>query len=190
LTKMNRYWNKFMDTIRYKQIVIVANAPFLHFIDKHITNLSQVWIECLGVNFRKKIVICKPLILQPSQYKLYYHKFIDDDGDEIGLSYFKKPSEELCKAYDELKDNSNINLYEELAMRMMLEKKKQLKEIGRKALAPREQEAYNHWLNQVPAKEAYKKMGLINVNTYYTYLQNAKKKVNEGKIRVFSKKTT
>jgi hypothetical protein len=188
LTKMNRFWNKFMDTIRYKQVVIVFNAPFLHFIDKHMINLCQMWIECLGVNFRKKICVCKPLILQPSQYKLYYHKFIDEDGDEIGMSFFKKPSEELTKTYDELKDNSNMDLYEELAARMMLEKKKQLKELGQKALAPREQEAWDLKLEGVPAKEAYKKMGLSHVNIYYEYIQNAKKKLNLRKKRNFPRK--
>lgn len=187
LTKMNRFWNKFMDTIRYKQIVIVCNAPFLHFIDKHMINLCQIWIEALGVNFRKKICICKPLILQPSQYKLYYHKFIDDDGDEVGLSYFNKASKELLTAYDGLKDQSNMDLYEELALRMMAEKKKQLKDIGRKVLSPREQEAYDLKLNLVKPKEAFKIMGLSHVNIYYKYLKNAENKLNDRKIRVFSR---
>lgn len=181
LTKINRLWNKFMDTCRIKQIVIVGNTPYLNFIDKHIISLSQVWIETLGVNFRKKVCVCKPLILQPSQRKVYYHRFVDDKGDEIQLCFFKKPSKELCKTYDNLKEKSVHELYDEIAQRMLLEKKKQLKELGKKALAPREQEAYNYYLNKIPAKEAYKKMGLKSVNTYYNYLNNAKKKVEEGK---------
>lgn len=182
LTRMNRYWNKFMDTCRIKQAIIVGNTPFLNFIDKHIISLSQIWIETLGVNFKKKIIVCKPLIIQPSQRKIYFHKFVDDDGDEIGLCYFKKPNDELTIIYDKLKERSNLDLYDELAQRMLLEKKKQLKELGKKTLAPREQEAYNHWLNKTPPKEAYKKMGLKYVRIYYRYVADAKKKLITNKI--------
>jgi hypothetical protein len=189
LTRVNRLWNKFMDTIRYKQIVLISNAPFLSFIDKHLINLCQIWILCLGINFRKNICVCKPLILQPSQLKMYYHKFVNVNGDAIDLSYFKKPSDELTKAYDEIKDRSNLDLYDELATRMMLERKKQLKEIGRKVLAPREQEAYNYWLNKTPPKEAAEKMGLNNVITFYKYLKNARNKLVVSKNKHFAKET-
>jgi len=190
LTRLNRLWNKFMDTCRIKQAVIVGNAPYLNFIDKHIISLSQIWLEALGVNFRKKFCVCKPLILQPSQKKVYFHKFIDDKGDPIDLCYFKIPSKELIKCYDKLKEESVHQLYDEIAQRMFIERKKQLKEIGNKTLAPREQEAYNYYLEKVPAKEAYVKMGLKLIQTYYLYLRNAKKKIIDNKYSQIPKKTT
>ncbi len=187
LTKTNKLWNKFLDTCRIKQAVIIANAPHLSFIDKHYQMLAQIWIECLGVNFRKKIVIAKPLRLQTSQHsnKIYKHKFVGADGFALDLCFFSKPSKEFCKAYDELKMRNVNNMYDEIAQKMLIEKKKQLKELGKKILAPREKEAHDYYLKGVPAKEAYLKMGLSHVKTYYTYLNNAKKKVidnNNGKI--------
>lgn len=187
LTRMNRLWNKFLDTCRIKQALIIGNAPFLNFVDKHVLALSQVWIEALGVNFSKKICVCKPLILQPSQKKVYFHKFIDEEGDEISLCYFRIPNEELIKSYDKLKLRSVHDLYDELAERMFQEKKKQLKGLGKKVLSPREQEAYDYYLNKVPSKEAYKKMDLTHVQSYNLYLRNAKKKLNISKYKEIPK---
>lgn len=131
LTRTNRLWNKFMDTCRIKQAVIVGNAPFLNFVDKHVIALSQLWIESLGVNFRKKICVCKPLILQPSQKKVYFHKLVGDEGEEINLCFFKKPTDNIVKEYDAKKERSVDNLYDEITHRMAFEKKKKDKELGR-----------------------------------------------------------
>lgn len=182
LTKLNRLWNKFMDTCRIKQAVIIGNSPFLNFIDKHIISLSQMWIEALGVNFRKKICVCKPLILQPSQKKVYFHRLIDDDGNEINMCFFRMPDKELIKRYDELKDRSVAELYDEIAQRMTYERKRQLKEIGRVTLAWQEEQDYNDRLKGLTVKEIAKKRK-VSVSTVAKNIARAKKKMNMMQIK-------
>jgi len=129
LTTQNKLFNKFVDICREKQAIIVGNCPHISFIDKHILMLSNVWVDCLGVDFRKEIVISKPLWLQTSPYKnkIYYHKFINEEGYEIDIVKFRKPSEEFIKFYLDFKRSNNDNLYDEIENKM---KKDRIKKSG------------------------------------------------------------
>jgi len=178
LTLQNKLWNKFVDTCRIKQVVIIGNCPHISFIDKHFQMMCQVWVDCLGVNFRKKIVVAKPFWLQTSPHKNepYKHKFIDDDGYGIDICYFRKPSKKLTKDYDKLKINSVNKLYQELAQRIIANKEKKDKELKKNALSPRERQIVA--LNQkgLSAKEIQKELGFPEVNVIYRYLTRAEKK--------------
>ncbi|GAG61578.1 unnamed protein product, partial [marine sediment metagenome] len=60
--------------------------------------------------------------------------------------------------------------------------KKRLKLIGKKELAPKEQQAYNLFLDGVKSKEACKKMGYRSVNGYLNVLKRAKDKIKLNKL--------
>ena len=183
LTRTNKLFNKFMDTCRIKQAIIIMNAPFLSFIDKHIILLCQVWMENLGVNFRKNIGIAKTFILQSSQYKKepYKHKFIDDEGEEVALVYFRKPENGLAEGYDKFKDESGEKLYDDLTQKLAKERIKQLKLAGDKVLSRRENEAWQLKLQGYSNKEGAEKMGLKEGKTFRKYVNNAKEKINFNK---------
>lgn len=133
LSKQNKLFNKFMDIVRIKQAIIIGNLPFLSFVDKHMIILSQIWIETLGINFRQKVCVCKPLILQPASFKAdpYKHKFLDDDNEPINFILFKKPSEELCKFYDNFKLKAVDEVIDEMVAGMEADKKKKDKAMNK-----------------------------------------------------------
>ena len=178
LTKENRLWNAFLDTIRIKQLVIVGNCPHLSFVDKHFVLLSQMWIEVIGVNFRKKITLGKPMEIQMSQHKTdpYTHKFVNDDGDAIDVCYMRKPSPYILEHYDKLKTDNTNQLYQDIADKMVALKNKRRKELGQPVLAPREQQAVDLKKQGLTAKEIAMEMKLVNTNSVYKYLINAQKK--------------
>lgn len=189
LTKVNRLWNNFLDTCRIKQAVIVGNTPHMTFVDRHIRMLGDIWINTLGVNFKKKIVVCKAFWIQtsPHQPKPYIHKFVGDDGYPLDLCYFKMPNEELVIAYDKRKDKNVNELYDEIAQGMLAERRTQLKEIGRKVLKGRAGEAYELYLKGFTSKECAEKMGLKNANNYTSYLRYAKNKLKQPEYAHFAK---
>ncbi len=178
LTKTNKLFNKFMDTARIKQALIILNAPHYSYIDKHIISLCNIWLESLGVDFKKEIGFLKGLKIQTSQYKVepYRHKFINEEGWAIDYFTLRKPSERLCVAYDKLKNKSVNDLYEELALEMRIERKKKLKALGKKELAPREKEAYDYRLEGMKLKDIAVEMG-ISIQAVGNYLKNAKEKI-------------
>lgn len=182
LTRQNKLWNKFIDIIRIKQAIIVGNAPFLSFVDKHIIALSQVWLDILGVNFRKKVTVCKAKILQQPSFKHepYQHSFVDSEGDPVGLIVFRKPSEELYKFYDTLKIKSVDDTCDELVEKMMIDRRKQLKEMGRVVLAWQEEQDYNARLNGLTTREIAEKRG-VSVDTVGQNIRNARIKLNISK---------
>ena len=189
LTRQNKIWNAFLDTCRIKQAVICMNVPHKSFVDKHIIMLTHLWIDMLGVNFRKNIAIGKPLILQttPHSNKIYKHRLIDKNGDEVDFVFFRKPSKELCEAYDKLKQKNVDELYTDIATRMRNERVRQLKELGKKTLTDRQQEAWDLNLKGLSAEEGANKLG-ISESGYYKLLESAKKTIKSNKKPIFSKK--
>ncbi len=181
LTTQNKLWNKFVDTCRIKQVVIIGNCPHISFIDKHFQMMCQGWVDCLGVNFKKQIVVAKPLWLQVSPHKSepYKHKFINDEGWEIDVCYFKKPNKKLLEKYDKLKLDSVHKLYGEIAQKMVADKMIKDKELRKNVLSPREREVVDLHKQGLSAKEIQKEMGFQSVQVVYKYLSNAEKKGSE-----------
>lgn len=191
LTRMNKLWNKFLDTCRIKQVILLMNCPHINFIDKHILSLTNLWIEFLGVNYKKGYSIAKPLWLQTSQYRQlpYKHKFVSEDGFPIDFIKLNKPSKSFCEAYDMIKDASVNELYEDISRRMALHRQYELKEMGKKLLSKKEQEAWDLSLEGYSMEDAAVKMGLKHARTYWAYLNRAKDKIkfNELKDKSFEK---
>ncbi len=190
LTIINRLFNKFLDTCRIKQALIIGNAPHISFIDKHITQMTQAWVNFLGVDFTKKISVARPLWMQTSPHKAepYKHRFVSDEGWSIDYCYFKMPSKELIIKSDILKDRSNDELYDELAVRLTTTRLKQMKELGSKVMPKREMEAYELFLNGVGSDEAADIMGLKDSNNYNRCLSRAKNKLKDPKVSIILRK--
>jgi len=153
LTKQNKLWNKFLDTVRIKQAFIVGNLPHISFLDKHFIMMCNTWINCTGVDFQRNIVIARPLWLQTSPHKNepYKHKFLDKEGEEINFCYFKKLQNiDVQRYYDDLKINSITELHKELVEGLLkdLEKKSGLKggfDFPRKPLTELQEKILKCW---------------------------------------------
>jgi len=185
LTVQNKMWNKFLDTVRIKQAVIVGNLPHISFLDKHFIMMCNVWVNCMSVDFKRNVVNARPLWLQTSPHRSepYKHKFINSNGDEIDYCYFKKPqSAELLKGYDDLKDRYVQELYNEIGLKLLQDRITKIKEVGQKILSKREMEAYILKLELYTPTEAATKMG-IDRDTYYKYVRTAQEKIKTPEYR-------
>lgn len=195
LTTSNKLWNKFLDTCRIKQAVIVGNCPHISFIDKHFQMMCNAWVDCLGVDFDRGVVMAKPLWLQTSPHKSepYKHKFIGEEGFPIDICYFKKPSDEYLKQYDAVKLEGVNEMYDEIALKMSTDRISRLDKLGRKLLSPRQLEAYKLWLSGCSNEDATKEMGLNSEKVFRKYLETAKNKLKDPKyahlLREFDKMT-
>jgi len=183
-TTQNKLWNKFLDTCRIKQIVIVMNCPHLSFADKHIRMSLDSWVDCKGVDFKKKVVMGRPLWLQTSPHKPepYKHKFETEDGASIGQVYFRKPSKYILEVYDKGKSEFTEELYDEIYLKMSADRKKKLKEIGAKFLTTKELETYNLYLSGYTTKEGAEKRGVVP-RVFRLQLKSAKEKLKTPEYR-------
>jgi len=180
LSYINKQFNKFLDICRIKQAVIIGNTPHLSFVDKHFVMMCQLWLESLGVNFRKKVSVVKPLMIQTSQHRSepYKHKLVDEEGDEIDFVHLSKPSQELSDTYDKMKSKGVDDMIEELVLKIH---ERKAKEGKKKLLAPREREAVELRERGLSAEEIVKKMGLSAPAIFYKYYNNAIRKGYEPK---------
>jgi len=194
LTNINKLWNKFLDMCRIKQAIIIANAPHKSFIDSHFGMMTQVWVNCLKVDFKKEICIARPLWLQTSPHKNepYKHKFLNKEGFELDFCYFRKPSKELLESYDSQKTKSFEDLAQEIVLRMQKNRLEKYKELGQKRIPKREAEAYELHLKGEPPSIACKIMR-IALGTYENTLVRAKKRMKmieyEGNARELKEST-
>ena len=189
LTTSNKEFNKFLDIIRIKQIVMVGNAPHISFIDKHIFMMAQAWVNCEVVNFKQKVVVAHPLHLETSPYKNepYKHLYLDEDDDPIATCHFNLPDKKFIKAYNKLKDTSNEAILNESILKLQHTRIKQLKEYGQKVFPPRILQAYTYHLQGYSDEEGAKKMKLKNEKAFRTYRYEAKKLKKQPEYQQFSK---
>jgi len=178
-TTQNKLFNKFLDVCRIRQAVIIMNCPHISFADKHIRMACHCWVDCREVDFERKIVIAHPLWLQVSPHKSepYKHRYLTLDGEPIDTCYFKKPSEYIQKVYDEGKNKFTNDFLSEIQLKMVVDRKAKLKQLGAKFLSPKESEAYQLWINGCKTNEGAEKMGLKNAKTFWKYVKNAKDKL-------------
>lgn len=179
LTNANKLWNKFLDMCRIKQAIIVANAPHKNFIDKHFFLMCQAWVNCIEVQFKKKIVVAKPLWINPVSYldKPYTNPYISPETwHPITHCYFRHPQDkELVKKYNEIKMEGFIEHSEDNLLKFRKDKQEKLKLLGHKFLPPREREAYELYLKGYNSKEGAKKMD-ISRRVYQQHVKSSKDK--------------
>lgn len=189
LTISNREFNKFLDIIRIKQIVMVGNAPHISFIDKHIFMMAQSWVNCELVNFKQQVVVAHPLHLETSPYKSepYKHKYLDEDGDKIETCHFNLPDKKFVEDYNKLKNVANESILDESILKLQHTRMKQLKEWGQKVLPKKLLEAYTYHLQGYTDEEATKKMKLKNLKAFRDYRYSAKKLLKQPEYQQYAK---
>lgn len=149
---------KLLDTARKKQVILLANAPILPNIDKHMRSLGNIYIETLRINRKAEVVVAKALRMQtnPGSGKTYYH-WMKRKKKEVHRIFVRKPSSETWKTYEKRKDKFLDELYDELKAKTMKKRGKEEKKVIVKPLSPRQLQVYelvmNQGLTQVKAAE-------------------------------------
>ncbi len=125
MSKENVSIGKVMDTIRKKQIILLANAPIFISIDSHMRAMGHILLETLYINKTQNVVVFKGWKLQtaPHTGKTYRHKFTRRDRD-VALFFTKKPNTEVWKQYESNKDKFVEELYSKLEHEEKIKKKK------------------------------------------------------------------
>lgn len=132
MSKDNVSGGKVFDTVRKKQMIILANAPLLGSMDSHMRALGDILVETLRINRTQKVVVSKALRLQtnPRSGKTYLHRF-QRNGREVHRMYTYQCNEQLWKDYEHKKDRFLDDLYEKLKFESEKQSIKLMKEMGK-----------------------------------------------------------
>ena len=112
----NKMINYFVQTSRHKGFIMFFTAPSFSFVDISTRKLFHCLMETRGINFAKKKVNLKPLLLQENQRTgqiyLKYLRVVTSEG-VLPLKMYKSPmpSKQLVRDYEKKKlvFTSNLN---------------------------------------------------------------------------------
>lgn len=181
--------NAIIDTVRKKGIIMLCNYPLNKTVDSHIEAMCCLQIVTMQLNKALGICIAYPLRLQtnPAIPKTYFHKLLDNEGNEIDYVFFKMPSQELIKPYEQEKDKLMDELYETLERKEILRKERVEKELGKinrtgglKDLTKRELEVYNYILIQNKTLTEVANLTGITPQSVFGTLKRVKEKLERG----------
>ena len=119
---------KVLDTVRKKQLCIIANAPIWNSIDSHMRAMGNILIETLKIRRGEDVVVskCHRLQTNPSSGKTYRHSY-QRTGREVKLMYTKMPNSERWAEYERRKDEFMLKLYENLKAKAIKKDKQENK---------------------------------------------------------------
>lgn len=109
-SQANKFFFSFMQTSRHRNQVIVMTTPHFEFLEKGARNLVHMQIDTMKIDFRKKVALLKPHILQVNTRtgKIYF-KFIrttiDKKKMKVSCWVVPKPPEYMIKDYEAMKTN-------------------------------------------------------------------------------------
>jgi hypothetical protein len=124
--------NKIFDTVRKKQLTIIANAPILGTIDSHMRSMGHIIIETQRIYKTQKVVVSKALKMQtnPRSGKTYFHRF-QRKGREVHRIFTKMPNLEIWNKYESDKDKFMDELYKNLKYAQEVKSTKLNKEMNK-----------------------------------------------------------
>jgi len=119
-------YTAFMSTVRSKRYIFISTLPFADMTIKKVRRLFHLEIETQGIDFTNKTVRTKPRMLDHSKTKdkVYRKRLLIVFNDpSTGLTKTKKldtwdiskPSDEIIKIYETMKQEFQRKLYKHLA---------------------------------------------------------------------------
>jgi predicted Zn-ribbon and HTH transcriptional regulator len=118
-SKVNKFFNFYMQTFRQRQIIVLFNCPLFSLIDKSTRILINANFITQSIDDDKQVCIVKPLFHQLNQQsgKTYFH-YLRVKGSVNGYGFtapiktfeFGLPSEYLREAYEREKSKYVIKL--------------------------------------------------------------------------------
>jgi len=176
MSKLNVNFNKILDTVRKKGVILILNYPQFKTTDIHIERMVNLLVETRVLYKTYQTCIVKPMILQTDVQtgKTYRHKLLED-GDKVDYAVLFKPNDELCKAYEASKDKYLDDLYNTLEDKSKKDKISVAKDLKKLKLAPKQTEVMNLYDSGMIVEEIAKKLSLTP-RTVYHHVKLAKKK--------------
>jgi len=176
---------KVLDTVRKKQLCLIANAPIWNSIDGHMRAMGNIRIETLRIKRGEGIVIskCHRLQTNPGSGKTYTHTY-QRDGKDAKLTYTRMPNSERWEEYETQKDDFMKKLYTNLKNKAEAKEKKENKVNARatpsiRVLTKRELEVHTLLNTQgMKQKDVAKELGLSESRISYIMKNIAKKSLN------------
>lgn len=173
---------KVLDTVRKKQLCLIANAPIWNSIDGHMRAMGNILIETLKIKRGEGIVIskCHRLQTNPGSGKTYTHTY-QRGGKDAKLIYTRMPNTARWDEYESQKDDFMKKLYQNLKNKAEAKEKKENKMFERakpsiRDLTAREFEVQNLWgAKGMKQKDIAKELGLTESRISYI-IKNIKKK--------------
>jgi len=97
-----------LQTVRYKNHIIILTVPDISFIDTQCRKLMHILIKTDNIDYKKGVCVLRPYTLKRhTLYKKDYnpHPIVKIDGTKLKITRLnvKLPSDDLIKAYDKKK---------------------------------------------------------------------------------------
>lgn len=175
MTFLNKTLSAVMQTVRYKNHIIILTVPEISFVDKQIRNLLHVLLVTAGINKRARINYVKPYLISTAKtYDKTYNphpKFKDRKIGmiSVGMLRFKKPSVKLQHSYEKKKRKFGDILYKEAEAALGKD------ELSANKLSERERTVFEASKCGSTADGIAKNLGL-NINTIYNIRSKLRKK--------------
>lgn len=178
---------RILDTVRKKQVILLANAPLYNAIDSHVRAMANVLTETLKINKTKKVVIYKGWRLQtnPGSGKTYRHTF-QRGGRDVKRMFTRQPNKEVWIMYEYKKDKFMDKIYERIETESQeretkLEKKKDTHITKNLPLTEKERLAYiMRYEEKMTMKDIAVKMG-VSAGTISQRLSKVRQKNKKAK---------
>lgn len=160
-SKTNKALQFILQSFRSLNIIVLFNVPHFSFFDKTARMLMHSHFQTVKINKREEKVILKPYFLNISQQtgKIYtkWMRVTTEKGTrKITRLALAKPSPDVIKVYEEMKDRFVRGLIREMEVTLVhkLEKERNLKE-----LTPRQAEVFELLKEGLTGNEMAKKLG-------------------------------
>ena len=196
-SKTNKALQYILQSFRSLNIIVLFNVPHFSFFDKTARMLMHSHIQTKRIDVQKQICILKPYFLSISQSTgKIYTKWLRVRNIKTGQTIkittleLKKPSQELCNVYEDMKERFVKTLIADLDDQHQIETQQQKYKL--RALTPRQQIVYDYLnegkttgeiatLMDLPAGTISTQKRYI-INKGYTWkIVHKKDKINENK---------
>jgi len=116
----NKMLNYLLQTFRHRCIILFFTTPYADFLDKQTRKLFHAEIKTLSIDYKKKMVKLKPLLIQyNAKYGKFYYKFlrvVSKDGGVVPINEWNvpAPTQELIDKYELKKTAFTTKLNKEI----------------------------------------------------------------------------
>lgn len=173
--------NYVLQTFRHRNFILGMTSPYFTFINASLRKLFHCRMETQKIDYEKKTVQIKPLLLQTNQdtgkiYKKYLRVWTPSTGMQpLKRIHIGLPSPELLKAYEEKKDIFTKDLNRGIRRDLLKLAQKEKGEDKHRPLTTRQEEVVELLLEKHNLHDISKKLK-IDLLTIYEHMKLIKRK--------------
>lgn len=186
MSKVNKLFNYLLSTFRHQNIILLFTSPYSDFLDSASMKLLHCNFECKGWSSKTRKSLCRPKLLQynskmkkfyeHSLYSIIKRKDKPAKVKKLVLWNIKAPPKRITEVYEESKTAFTNKLNKKITAELQeMSKDEEIKELNRRALTDRQEEALQLMQKHKDVNKVAECMGIAPSNVY-EHFRYAKKK--------------